>query len=93
MSAMPGDATSSVWPVLHYVVTDEVDAVRRRAAGAGAKVVESPHQTRFGSGAGSRAMTVRDPEGNLRAFGTYKGAAAPAGQPAQAGRPGNSTLT
>lgn len=62
-----------------YVVTDEVDAVHRRAAGAGADVVEPPRQTRFGSGARSYAMTVRDPEGNLWTFGTYRGAALQAG--------------
>lgn len=53
--------------------------MHRRAADAGAGVVEPPHQTRFGSGAGSYAMTVRHPEGNLWTFGTYKGAASQAG--------------
>lgn len=57
-----------------YVVTDDVDGVFERALAAGAEIVEEPHQTEFGSGVPTRALTVRDPEGNLWTFGTYRGA-------------------
>jgi uncharacterized glyoxalase superfamily protein PhnB len=53
-----------------YVVTAEPDALFGRATGAGATVVAGPHDTDYGS----RDFTVRDPEGNLWAFGTYPGA-------------------
>ncbi|SFT61025.1 Uncharacterized conserved protein PhnB, glyoxalase superfamily [Actinopolyspora lacussalsi subsp. righensis] len=56
-----------------YIVTEEVDAVHSRVKAAGGDVVEAPHHTEFGSGAGSYALTVRDPEGNLWTFGTYRG--------------------
>ncbi|GAA2748384.1 VOC family protein [Kitasatospora cinereorecta] len=52
-----------------YVVTDEPDALYGRAVAAGAEVVAAPHDTDYGS----RDFTVRDPEGNLWAFGTYRG--------------------
>jgi uncharacterized glyoxalase superfamily protein PhnB len=57
-----------------YVATDDVDAVFDRAAAANAEIVESPHETAFGSGVRTRAFTARDPEGNLWTFGTYRGA-------------------
>ncbi len=57
-----------------YLVTPDVDAVYRRVIEAGAEVIEEPHQTVFGSGAGSRVMTIRDTEGNLWTFGDYRGA-------------------
>ncbi|HEY1617203.1 MAG TPA: VOC family protein [Streptosporangiaceae bacterium] len=53
-----------------YVVTAEPDALFGRATGAGATVVAGLHDTDYGS----RDFTVRDPEGNLWAFGTYPGA-------------------
>ncbi|MFG2736939.1 VOC family protein [Streptomyces carpaticus] len=56
-----------------YVVTDEVDAVHRRVCDAGGDVLEPPHRTVFGSGAAAYVCTVRDPEGNLWTFGTYRG--------------------
>jgi uncharacterized glyoxalase superfamily protein PhnB len=56
-----------------YVVTDDIDAVHDSARSAGADVVAPPHQTRFGSGAEARACTIRDPEGVLWTFGTYRG--------------------
>ncbi|BCK73715.1 hypothetical protein Srufu_076680 [Streptomyces libani subsp. rufus] len=55
-----------------YVVSDDVDAVHRRVVDAGGEVLEPPHETRFGSGAVAYVCTVRDPEGNLRTFGTYR---------------------
>ncbi|NGO46961.1 VOC family protein [Streptomyces ureilyticus] len=56
-----------------YVVSDEIDAVHRRALAAGGVVLEAPHETRFGSGAAAYVCTVEDPEGNLWTFGTYRG--------------------
>jgi uncharacterized glyoxalase superfamily protein PhnB len=56
-----------------YVVSDDVDAVHRRVVDAGGEVLEPPHETRFGSGAAAYVCTVRDPEGNLWTFGTYRG--------------------
>jgi uncharacterized glyoxalase superfamily protein PhnB len=52
-----------------YVVTDEPDALFARAAAAGATVVRELHETDYGS----RDFAVRDPEGNLWSFGTYRG--------------------
>ncbi|MGW8374747.1 VOC family protein [Streptomyces sp. ODS28] len=61
-----------------YVVAGDADGVdgvygRVRAARQG-RVVEAPHETRFGSGVSSYTLTVGDPEGNLWTFGTYGGA-------------------
>ncbi|WP_436527721.1 VOC family protein [Actinoplanes sp. HUAS TT8] len=53
-----------------YVVTDEIDKLFERARAAGAEVVKEPFETDYGS----RDFAVRDPEGNLWAFGTYRGA-------------------
>ena len=57
-----------------YVPTDDVDAVHQRALEANAEIIAPPHVTRFGSGDDAYAMTVRDPEGYLWTFGTYRGA-------------------
>jgi uncharacterized glyoxalase superfamily protein PhnB len=51
------------------VVTDEPDALHDRAVAAGAEVVAPLHDTDYGS----RDFAVRDPEGNLWSFGTYRG--------------------
>jgi uncharacterized glyoxalase superfamily protein PhnB len=51
-----------------YVVTEDVDAVWRRASAAGlapGEIVEQDY--------GSRELRVRDPEGNQWTFGTYAG--------------------
>ena len=53
-----------------YVVTDDVDKLHERAVAAGAEIVRAPFDTDYGS----RDFTARDPEGNLWAFGTYRGA-------------------
>ncbi|MDA3645395.1 VOC family protein [Saccharopolyspora indica] len=58
-----------------YLVSDEVDAVHQRVLAAGGDVLEPPHHAKFGSGADSYTLTVRDPEGNLWTFGTYRSAA------------------
>jgi uncharacterized glyoxalase superfamily protein PhnB len=52
-----------------YVVTDEPDAVYERAVLAGAEVVQGLRDEEYGS----RGFSVRDPEGNLWSFGTYRG--------------------
>lgn len=52
-----------------YVVTDHPDDVFARATAAGAQVVRDMADTDYGS----RGFTVRDPEGNLWCFGTYRG--------------------
>jgi uncharacterized glyoxalase superfamily protein PhnB len=52
-----------------YVVTDDPDGVFARATGHGAEVVRGLVDEDYGS----RGFTVRDPEGNLWSFGTYRG--------------------
>ncbi|GAA0967905.1 VOC family protein [Actinocorallia libanotica] len=56
-----------------YAVTDEPDALYERALKAGATVVRELGDTDYGS----RDFIVRDPEGNLWSFGTYRGAPRP----------------
>ena len=52
-----------------YVIVDEaIDAHYDRALAAGAEVVRALHDTDYGS----RDYIVRDPEGNLWSFGTYR---------------------
>ena len=53
-----------------YVVTDAPDALFERATAAGAEVVRGLKDEDYGS----RGFTVRDPEGTLWTFGTYRGA-------------------
>jgi uncharacterized glyoxalase superfamily protein PhnB len=50
-----------------YAVVDDPDPLFERAKGAGAEVVMEPTDQDYGS----RDFAVRDPEGNLWAFGTY----------------------
>ena len=52
-----------------YVVCDDADALFARATAAGAEVVRGLKDEDYGS----RGFTVRDPEGNLWSFGTYRG--------------------
>ncbi|MDG6107805.1 VOC family protein [Dactylosporangium aurantiacum] len=52
-----------------YVVTDDPDALHARALAAGAV----PHLDLTDTDYGSRDFAVRDPEGNLWSFGTYRG--------------------
>ena len=54
-----------------YVVCDDPDALYARATAAGAEVVRGLRDEDYGS----RGFTVRDPEGNLWSFGTYRGEA------------------
>jgi uncharacterized glyoxalase superfamily protein PhnB len=53
---------------LVYCGVDEVEALHDRASEAGADVALELTDTDYGS----RDFTVRDPEGNLWAFGTYR---------------------
>jgi uncharacterized glyoxalase superfamily protein PhnB len=57
-----------------YVVTDQPDAVFKRATGAGAEVVRELRDEDYGS----RGFSVRDPERNIWSFGTYRGHPMPA---------------
>jgi uncharacterized glyoxalase superfamily protein PhnB len=52
-----------------YIVCDDPDSLFERATGAGAEVVRGLRDEDYGS----RGFTVRDPEGNLWSFGTYRG--------------------
>jgi uncharacterized glyoxalase superfamily protein PhnB len=52
-----------------YVVCDDPDALFERAIAAGASVVRGLVDEDYGS----RGFTVRDPEGVLWSFGTYRG--------------------
>ncbi|HEY8524764.1 MAG TPA: VOC family protein [Acidimicrobiales bacterium] len=69
LSQMPTGAASV------YVVTDQPDALYKRATEAGAEVVSELRDEDYGS----RGFTVRDPEGNLWSFGTWRGEPLPAG--------------
>lgn len=53
-----------------YVVTESPDALFERATSKGAEVLRPPQDEDHGS----RAFVVRDPEGNIWSFGTYRGA-------------------
>jgi uncharacterized glyoxalase superfamily protein PhnB len=53
-----------------YVVTDDPESAYQRAVDAGAEIARELHTTDYGS----LDFTVRDPEGNWWAFGTYRGA-------------------
>jgi len=51
-----------------YVVVDDPDSLHARAKNAGAEIVMEPTDQDYGS----RDFAVRDPEGNLWSFGTYR---------------------
>jgi uncharacterized glyoxalase superfamily protein PhnB len=55
-------------PSLIYCALDEVDSLYERARENGAEIALELMDTDYGS----RDFTVRDPEGNLWAFGTYR---------------------
>lgn len=52
-----------------YVVSDHPDAIYQRATAAGADLVRELRDEDYGS----RGFSVRDPEGNIWSFGTYRG--------------------
>jgi uncharacterized glyoxalase superfamily protein PhnB len=51
-----------------YVAIEDPDVLYERAKAAGAEVVMEPMDTDYGS----RDFAIRDPEGNLWNFGTYR---------------------
>jgi uncharacterized glyoxalase superfamily protein PhnB len=53
---------------IYTIVDDGIDAHYERAVAAGAEVAMELHDTDYGS----REYMVRDPEGNLWSFGTYR---------------------
>jgi uncharacterized glyoxalase superfamily protein PhnB len=53
---------------LVYVAVSDVDALCEKGRAAGADVAVEPMDTDYGS----RDFTLRDPEGNLWSFGTYR---------------------
>ena len=53
---------------IYSIVDDGIDAHYERAVAAGAEVAMELHDTDYGS----REYLVRDPEGNLWSFGTYR---------------------
>jgi uncharacterized glyoxalase superfamily protein PhnB len=52
-----------------YVVTDEPSALFARLVSAGVEVIRPLADTEYGS----TEFAIRDPEGNLWSFGTYRG--------------------
>jgi uncharacterized glyoxalase superfamily protein PhnB len=57
-----------------YIPTNDVDTIVDRSVAHGAHLVQAPAHTRFGCGDHAYAATVRDPQGYLWTFGTYRGA-------------------
>ena len=53
---------------IYVIVDDGIDALYEQTVSAGAEVVRPIHDTDYGS----RDFIVRDPEGNLWSFGTYR---------------------
>ena len=70
-SASGGDSPFHRPPgsALIYVVCDDPDGLHARATAAGAEVVRGLADEDYGS----RGFSVRDPEGNVWSFGTYRG--------------------
>jgi len=67
-----GDENRLQGPLAPYVAVEDVEAHFERVRGAGADVVFAPRDTDYGS----REYAVRDPEGNVWSFGTYRPSAA-----------------
>jgi uncharacterized glyoxalase superfamily protein PhnB len=61
------ETMSGAGPAGVYVVVSDVDAHCARARQAGAEILMEPTDQDYGS----RDFSVRDPEGNIWAFGTY----------------------
>jgi uncharacterized glyoxalase superfamily protein PhnB len=53
---------------LTYVAVDDIDGLYDRARSAGAEVIMEITDTDYGS----RDFSVKDPEGNVWSFGTYR---------------------
>jgi uncharacterized glyoxalase superfamily protein PhnB len=67
-----GDEARLQGPLAPYVAVDDVDGHFARVRDAGADVVYGPRDTDYGS----REYAVRDPEGRVWSFGSYRPAAA-----------------
>ncbi len=68
-----GDRPSDAWPqspgtAAVYLVVDDVDGTYAAAVEAGAVGLSAPTDEEYGG----RGAVVRDPEGNLWSFGTYR---------------------
>ncbi len=61
-----GDVTATIYIALD--TPEEIDACFARAKAAGAQIVRAPSDTDYGS----RDFAVRDPEGHVWSFGTYR---------------------
>ena len=57
-------------PVSIYVVCDDPDGLFERVRKSGAEILQGLKDEDYGS----RGFTVKDPEGNVWTFGTYRGA-------------------
>jgi uncharacterized glyoxalase superfamily protein PhnB len=71
LSARPRDAAPSAFdlgPVCLYLVTDDPDRVHAQALAAGADEVMAPTDQPYGS----REAAVRDAEGHVWCYGTYR---------------------
>lgn len=70
-SKRDGQGTENPWDAVDqglYVYVDDVDMHYERAKAAGAEIVRELQDTEYGS----REYSVRDPEGFLWSFGTYR---------------------
>jgi uncharacterized glyoxalase superfamily protein PhnB len=65
-----GDGALTAGTFGAYVVTDNPDALHDRALAAGATLLRALNDTDYGS----REFAVKDLEGNVWSFGTYRGA-------------------
>jgi uncharacterized glyoxalase superfamily protein PhnB len=68
------DDPDDAWPIRPgtfgaYVVTDDPDGLCARIKAAGGDVTQDLEDTDYGS----RGFSMRDPEGNMWSFGTYRG--------------------
>ena len=72
LGSLDGGTATPPGSVVTYVVVDDADAAHRRAVEAGAQVSGEPVDLDYGS----RDFSATDPEGNVWALGTYRGAAA-----------------
>ena len=69
-SAGQGDPlyNQGIGKAVTYLVVDDPDPLYERAKAAGAEILMEPTDQDYGS----RDFSVRDPEGNIWSFGTYR---------------------
>jgi uncharacterized glyoxalase superfamily protein PhnB len=70
LGSLDGGRATAPGHSVTYVVVEDADAAYRRAVDAGGRVSGEPVEQPYGS----RDFSVTDPEGNVWALGTYKGA-------------------